>query len=99
MSTPRPVPSHPSPELAPRLLYMLLFAVIFWIVTWTLAVTALVQLIVCVLNGRPHAEIARFGSALATYTRQIIEYLTFVSDTLPYPFTAWPAGGSDVPRG
>jgi hypothetical protein len=78
-------------ELAIRILYMVLFAVVFWILCWTLAVTAIVQIVLRLLNGRPNAEITRFGAGLGAYARQVIEFLTFVTETLPYPFSNWPA--------
>lgn len=85
-----PVPTV-EPSLPARALYMLVFALVFWIVCWTLAITSLAQLAAALLGGRPNAEVARFGAALAVYSRQIIEFLTFVSERIPYPFSEWPA--------
>ncbi len=91
MSVPQPTTPPASTDLALRVLYMVLFAVVFWILTWTLAVVTLLQLLLRLINGRPHAEVARFGSGLARYSRELIEFLTFVTETLPYPFSPWPA--------
>ena len=91
MSVPQPTISPPGPDLGLRLLYMVLFAIVFWILSWTLAVVALLQLVLRLVNGRPHAEVAHFGSGLARYASRIIEFLTFVTETLPYPFSAWSA--------
>jgi len=91
MSVPQPATPPAGSDVAPRLLYMLLFAVVFWILCWTLAVTTLVQLFLRLVNGRPHPEVARFGAGLARYAHDLIEYLTFVTDSLPYPFSPWPA--------
>lgn len=86
-----PQPLAPPPgDLGVRVLYMLLFAVVFWIVSWTLAVTAVAQLLVRIFAGRESAELARFGGALARYTRQIIEYLTFATERVPYPIGEFP---------
>jgi hypothetical protein len=74
-----------------RLLYMIVLALLFWILCWTLAVTVLVQLVLTLAAGRPNLELARFGAGLANYSRQIIEFLTFVSDRIPFPFSEWPA--------
>ena len=93
MNVPQPVTPPAVPDVGIRILYMILFAVVFWILCWTLAVTAIAQLFLRLLNGRPGAEITRFGAALAQYARQVIEFLTFVTETLPYPFTAWPGEG------
>jgi hypothetical protein len=91
MNLPQPAAPAANPDLAFRVLYMVLFAVVFWILSWTLGVTAILQLIIRLSNGKPGPEVTRFGAALGRYARQIIEYLTFVTEILPYPFTAWPA--------
>ena len=93
MNVPQPVNSPASPDLGIRVIYMLLFAVVFWALCWILAATTVVQLIVRLLNGRPNADLTRFGASLARYARQVIEFLTFVTELAPYPFTAWPAEG------
>lgn len=80
----------PPGDLGVRILYMLLFAVVFWIVSWTLAVTAIAQLLARIFSGRASIELARFGGGLARYTRQIIEYLTFVTERVPYPIGKFP---------
>ncbi|SRR5579875_73770 len=85
-----PVPAA-QPSLALRALYMLLFALVFWMVCWTLAITAMTQLVLALLAGRPNPDVARFGAGLAGYSRQIIEFLTFVTERIPYPFGEWPA--------
>ena len=91
MSVPQPTTRPVPPDLGLRVLYMLLFGIVFWILTWTLAVAALLQLLLRLINGRPHAEVARFGSALARYSHELIDFLTFATDRMPYPFAPWPA--------
>jgi Domain of unknown function (DUF4389) len=80
----------PPVDLGVRVLYMVLFAVVFWIVSWTLAVAAIAQLLIRLATGRANAELARFGGSLARYTGQIIEYLTFVTERVPYPIGEFP---------
>ena len=81
----------PPAELGVRILYMLLFALVFWVVNWVLVVTALAQVLVRILSGRPSPELARFGGGLARYAAQVVEYLTFVTDRVPYPAGQFPA--------
>jgi hypothetical protein len=76
--------------LGMRIVYMIIFGVAFWILCWTLAITAVLQLIVRLLGGKPSPDLARFGASLGRFAQQVIEYLTFRSDRLPYPFTEWP---------
>jgi hypothetical protein len=92
MNLPQPV-SPAASDLGIRVIYMLLFAVVFWVLCWILAATTLIQLVVRLLNGRANSDLTRFGGSLARYARQVIEFLTFVTELAPYPFTAWPAEG------
>ena len=92
MNLPQPV-SPAAQDLGIRVIYMLLFAVVFWVLCWILAATTLIQLVVRLLNGRANSDLTRFGGSLARYARQVIEFLTFVTELAPYPFTAWPAEG------
>jgi hypothetical protein len=78
-------------SLGMRILYMIVFAIVFWILVWTLAATAVLQLILALLNARPNPDVMRFGAGLAAYSRQVIQFLTFASDKLPFPFSEWPA--------
>jgi len=88
---PQPVERPPADDLGVRVLYMLLFAVVFWIVSWILAIAAIAQLLVRILSGRASPELVRFGSGLARYFQQIVEYLTFASDRVPYPVGEFPS--------
>ncbi|HEY3786777.1 MAG TPA: DUF4389 domain-containing protein [Steroidobacteraceae bacterium] len=89
MNVPQTVPPDSS-GIGMRIVYMLVFAIAFWILCWVLAVTALAQLCLRLLGGHSRTEVTSFGAALARYARQVIEFLTFVSETLPFPFTTWP---------
>jgi hypothetical protein len=80
----------PPSDLGVRALYMLLFAIVFWVVSWVLAITAIAQLLVRLSTGHASAELTRFGAGLARYTGQIIEYLTFVTERVPYPMGEFP---------
>ena len=93
MNVPQPVTPSATPDLGIRVIYMLLFGVVFWVLCWILVATTIVQLIVRLLNGRPNPDLLRFGASLARYARQVIEFLTFVTDLTPYPFASWPAEG------
>ena len=39
-----------------------------------------------------HHDLAGFGQSLATYTYQIVMYLTFNTEEQPFPFADWPSG-------
>jgi hypothetical protein len=73
-----------------RVLYMLLFALALWILIWVLAVTVIAQLLLTLLGGERNAELLKFSKGFSSYTSQVIEFLTFLTDRPPFPFAAWP---------
>jgi Domain of unknown function (DUF4389) len=96
MATPDPTrpPSVPPASVPPhalRVLHMIFFGVVFWILCWTLAVTAVLQLVLTLLATQPNAELVRFGRGLGHYCQHIVEFLTFATDAVPFPFSPWPA--------
>jgi hypothetical protein len=76
--------------LGVRVLYMLVFGVTFWIMTWVLAVTVVAQLILTLLAGQPNPELLRFSKGVSRYIAQVSEFLMFLTDKPPFPFTPWP---------
>jgi len=52
------------------------------------AVTAF-QVVSALLTGKANQNILSFGRSLSVYTYHIMLYLTFCTETLPFPFTAW----------
>ena len=76
--------------IAIRVLYMIAFAIAFWILTWVLAVTVIAQLILTILAGQPNTELLNFSKGISRYIAQVIEFVTFLTDKLPFPFAPWP---------
>ena len=70
-----------------RLLYMVIFSFVFEICTLILVVLAISQFVVKLFAGKPFEELSAFGGRLAGYLRDIVAFLTFATDTLPFPFT------------
>jgi hypothetical protein len=75
-----------------RVLYMLVFVVIFHIAEIVLGIVVVFQVLASLLSGQRNQRLLVFGAQLGTYFVQIIRYLTYNSDDLPYPFAEWPAG-------
>lgn len=82
--------SAATPGIGARVFHMLVFAVAFWILCWVLAATAIVQLLLRLTTGAPAADLQRFGAALGRYAAQVVAFLTFASEQLPFPFGSWP---------
>ena len=82
-----PQGKHP---LLARLLYMILMGIIFQICGTLLFALAAIQFVLAVITDAPNPRLARFSQGLGSYLRQIVWFLTFASEELPFPFNDWP---------
>ena len=57
---------------------------------WILVLTALVQLVFAIFNDEPNRRLQLFGSSVGLYLTQIASFVTFATETLPFPFSDWP---------
>ena len=81
----------PAPrKLWVRALLMLLMCAAFQLAAWLLVLTALVQLVFAVFNDEPNRRLQRFGSGVGLYLTQIASFVTFATETVPFPFSDWP---------
>jgi hypothetical protein len=69
-----------------RLFFMLIFAVIFYAVFFVTCAVALIQFFARLLSGKPLSSLADFNTTLADYSRDLVAYLTYISDRKPFPF-------------
>jgi len=81
-----------------RLFYALGFGIVAWCVFWLLIALAVVQFILLLIQsltpsvtGHPSDELKRFNLRMLQYLLELLAYLTFVRDTLPFPFGPFPA--------
>lgn len=72
-----------------RIFFMLLFAVVVTIVRWLAWAVIVLQLIFVLLTGEKNKNTLIFGRSLATYAYHIMLFLTFNTETLPFPFSPW----------
>ncbi len=75
-----------------RALFMLLMACVLHVSGTVLFVVAVIQFVIVLLNGEPNARLATFGRSLGNYLREIVNFLTFATEEIPFPFSEWPAG-------
>jgi len=69
----------------------------FWCIQIALFFTlclALLQGAVLLFGDQPNSKLQVMSHSLALFTRQVLDYVMFVSDTKPYPFTDWPDGSN-----
>ena len=75
-----------------RLLYMILFVVAFNVAELVIAFVVLVQFLFKLISGRPLEQLIVLGDSLGGYIGQIVRFLSFRSEDMPYPFAKWPKG-------
>lgn len=84
------VDARPSGSMWLRFLYMVLFAVIFSLIETIVFLTAFTALIFMLFSRSVPLVLVNFGRSLAQYAEQIIRFLTFNTETYPFPFSSWP---------
>ena len=77
-----------------RALLMLLMCAAFQLAAWILFLTALVQLVFTIFNDEANRRLQLFGSGVGLYLTQIASFVTFATETLPFPFNDWPAASA-----
>ncbi len=79
-----------------RLIYMIVMAIawniaeiIFWAVT-------VLQFLIKLITGATNPYLRRFGRQLAAFFQQTARFETFDTETVPFPFSAWPSGDEET---
>lgn len=73
-----------------RLFFMVLFVIILVIVRIVTSAVIFFQVVVALLTGGTNSQVLRLGNSLSKYIYQILLYLTFNTETKPFPFSEWP---------
>lgn len=74
-----------------RGLFMLLMALALHVSGTVLGIVAVIQFVMVLLNDTPNVRLVSFGRSMGNYMRQIVNYLTFATEEVPFPFSEWPA--------
>ena len=72
-----------------RIFFMLIFAAIGGLVRMLLWAVILLQVASTLLTGKANQNILNFGRSLSIYTYHILLFLTFNTETMPFPFSDW----------
>lgn len=74
-----------------RLLFMIVFVLIYSLTRLVVGAVVVLQFLWVLFTGETNPRMKHFGASLATYTYQILLYLTYNSDERPFPFDLdWP---------
>lgn len=74
-----------------RILFMIGFAIAAYIIIVPLIlVLTIAQALFTLITGQGNANLRYFAATLALYVNQLIEFLTYLSEVKPYPFSELP---------
>ncbi len=82
-----------------RLLYMVIFLFFAWVASFVFGVVILVLWLWQLFTGKPNPQVREFGQSLSTWGYQVLSFLSFNTEELPFPFDTWPQGTpANAPR-
>ena len=73
-----------------RGLFILLFAFLLVVARVVTGAVVVIQFLFTVFTGRTNENLQYFGAGLAKFIFQALMYLTYNSDSKPFPFSPWP---------
>jgi hypothetical protein len=75
-----------------RGLFMLLMALAYQVTGTVVCIVTVIQFVLTLLNGQPNPRLVTFGRSMGRYLQQTVDFLTFATEEIPFPFDDWPAG-------
>ena len=79
-----------------RGLFMLLFAVIQWVSKTVLVISVIIQFGFVLFSCEKNERILNFSKELSKFLYEIFMFLTFNTETKPFPFTPWPESDKTI---
>lgn len=73
-----------------RGLFILLFAFLLVVARIVTGAVVVIQFLFTVFAGQTNENLRNFGSSLAQFIYQTLLFVTYNSDTKPFPFATWP---------
>lgn len=74
-----------------RGIFMLLMALAFQVSATVICFVTVIQFVLVLMNDTPNDRLVAFGRNLACYLQQIVNFLTFAAEEIPFPFSDWPS--------
>jgi len=75
-----------------RGLFMLLMALAYHVSGTVMFIVTVFQFVMVLLNDTPNTRLVSFGRSMGRYFLQIVNFLTFATEEIPFPFNDWPTG-------
>ena len=84
------------PSVWARIILMVVFAVVLYLVIpLVLLVLMIAQVLFVLITGESNANLRSLGAALSTYIFQIVQFMSYVTDVKPFPFSDFPKAEND----
>ncbi len=81
-----------------RLVFMVIFFLIAGIASMVATAVVILGFFWVLFTGEANGHLKRFGGGLAAYISDIVRYLTYNTETKPFPFEAdWPSVEKEEP--
>lgn len=74
-----------------RGLVMILMALAYQLVSTVLFFVAIIQFLLVLINNEPNVRLSGFGRSLGRYQSQVADFVSFSSETAPFPFSDFPS--------
>ena len=79
-----------------RIILMVVFAVVLYLaIPLVLLVLMIAQVLFVLITGESNANLRSLGAALSTYIFQIVQFMSYVTDVKPFPFSDFPKAEND----
>lgn len=73
-----------------RALYMIILLIAYSIGETLLIIISVFQFLSALVTGKVNESLQNFGANLSAYLYDILQFATFNSEDLPFPFSDWP---------
>ena len=83
------------PSVWVRIILMFAFAVVLYPVFLVLLVLMIAQMLFVIITGESNANLRSLGVALSAYIFQIVQFMSYVTDVKPFPFSDFPKAEND----
>lgn len=73
-----------------RIVLIVLFALVLYVAAAVVMLVVAVHVVFTLFTGERNARVQAFGATLSEYVAQVLRYVTYTSDAMPFPFSDWP---------
>jgi len=79
-----------------RLVYMLLFALMLHVASIAMWVLCAMQFLFTLFTDKDNENLRILGKSLTVFIGQALDFLTYNTESKPFPFDAWPVNGVET---